>query len=234
MCLGFQEEHDPIEEAVDKAIDAGKLIIAAASNNGGLSGRARPARHEGVICIHATDGRGNKGGMNPSPLPNRNNFATLGVAVRCLWKGKVWKSGTSFAVPIAAGFAADIMEFARCRCTNLKSRKLKKLQRKDGMRAIFERMEKLRDGYDFIAPRSCGTGGGVHKRSRILWILLSAQWSPSSRVQSRTLLKDLSTYILNGSRLLLPCSLSHSSVRSLARSDGRLDSKTNSRACPQF
>ncbi|KAK0727292.1 peptidase S8/S53 domain-containing protein [Lasiosphaeria miniovina] len=153
MSFGFEDENDLIDAAVDRAINAGKLIIAAASNNGGLSGRARPARYEGVICVHATDGKGNKGGMNPSPLPNKDNFATLGVAVPCKWKGKdVWKSGTSFAVPIAAGFAADIMEFAKYRCTNLKPRKLKILQRKQGMQVIFQKMAELRDGYDFIHP----------------------------------------------------------------------------------
>jgi len=153
MSFGFEDENDLIDAALDNAIDAGKLIIAAASNNGGLSGRARPARQEGVICIHATDGKGNKGGMNPSPMANRDNFATLGVAVPSKWKGNdVWKSGTSFAVPIAVGFAADVLEFAKYRCTNLKPRKLKILHRKQGMQAIFWKMAEERDGYDFIHP----------------------------------------------------------------------------------
>ncbi|KAK0709518.1 hypothetical protein B0T26DRAFT_409317 [Lasiosphaeria miniovina] len=107
MSFGFEDENDVIDAAVDNTVNAGKLIIAAASNNGSLSGRARPARKDGVICIHATDGKGNKGGMNPSPQSKTDNFATIGVAVPCKWKGKdMWKSGTSFAVPIAAGFAA--------------------------------------------------------------------------------------------------------------------------------
>ena len=91
MSLGFDDANDMIDAALDNAIDAGKLIIAAASNNGGLSGRARPARQEGVICIHATDEKGNKGAMNPSPIANRDNFATLGVALPFKWKGNVWK-----------------------------------------------------------------------------------------------------------------------------------------------
>ncbi|KAK4195218.1 subtilisin-like protein [Triangularia verruculosa] len=160
MSFGFEDDHDPIDAAVDKAIQAGKLIIAAASNGGGLSRRTRPARSEDVICIHATDGKGNKGGMNPSPLPKGDNFATLGVAVPCRWKGNdVPKSGTSFAVPIAAGFAACIMEFAKYRC-NLTDRKLKKLQRKQGMQLIFREMAELRDGYDFVHPvRLCRDWG---------------------------------------------------------------------------
>ncbi|KAH8587087.1 peptidase S8/S53 domain-containing protein [Bisporella sp. PMI_857] len=153
MSFGFEDENDLIDAALDKALDAGKLIIAAASNNGGISGRARPARQEGVLCIHATDGKGNKGGMNPSPITNKGNFATLGVAIPSKWKGKdVWKSGTSFAVPIAVGFAADVLEFAKYKCTNLKPRKLKLLYQKQGMQAIFRRMSEQRDGYDFIHP----------------------------------------------------------------------------------
>ena len=153
MSFGFEDEDDLIDAAVDNAMDAGKLIFAAASNNGGISGRARPARHEGVICVHASDGKGNKGGMNPSPLINRDNFATLGVAVPSKWKGKeVWKTGTSFAAPIAAGLAADILEFANHRCVNLKPRKRRLLHQKRGMQAIFRRMAEKRDGYDFVHP----------------------------------------------------------------------------------
>jgi len=153
MSFGFEDENDLIDGALDNAIDAGKLIFAAASNNGGVSGRSRPARHEAVICVHASDGKGNKGGMNPTPVPNRDNFATLGVAVPSKWKGKeVWKTGTSFAAPIAAGFAADVLEFANYRCSNLKLRKQKILRQKRGMQAIFRKMAEKRDGYDFIHP----------------------------------------------------------------------------------
>jgi hypothetical protein len=86
---------------LDRAIDAGKLIIAAASNNGngGLFGRTRLMRQEGVIYIYTIDGKGNKGGINPSPIANKDNFATVGVAVPSKCKGNyVWKSRTSFAL----------------------------------------------------------------------------------------------------------------------------------------
>ena len=154
MSFGFEEENDLIDIALDNATRAGKLVIAAASNNGGRSGRARPARREDVICIHATDGYGNKGGMNPSPQAQKDNFATLGVAVPLKWKdNNVYKSGTSFAVPIAVGFAADILEFAKYRCTNLKKRRLDILHQKAGMEAVFREMAKdIRDGYSFIYP----------------------------------------------------------------------------------
>ncbi|KAI1754550.1 hypothetical protein F4782DRAFT_492960 [Xylaria castorea] len=153
LSFGFEEENDAIDTAVDIAMEAGKLVFAAASNNGGVSGRARPARHEGVICIHASDGKGNKGGMNPTPIANRDNFAILGVAVPSKWKGKeVWKTGTSFATPIAAGIAANVLEFAYNRCVDLKPRRRKLLHQKRGMQAIFRQMAEERDGYDFIHP----------------------------------------------------------------------------------
>ncbi|KAI3322337.1 hypothetical protein HD806DRAFT_122430 [Xylariaceae sp. AK1471] len=153
MSFGFEDEDELIDEAVENAVEAGKLVFAAASNNGGISGRARPARHEDVICIHASDGKGNKGGMNPTPMSNKDNFATLGVAVPSKWKGtEVWKSGTSFATPIAAGFAANVLEFANHKCVNLRPGKQKLLRKKRGMQAIFRKMAEERDGYDFIHP----------------------------------------------------------------------------------
>ncbi|KAG5801155.1 hypothetical protein H9Q74_014295 [Fusarium xylarioides] len=93
ISFGYEDHDDLIEDALDHAISKGKLIIAAASNNGGLKGRSRPASREGVICIHATDGKGNKGKMSPSPLDRSDNFATLGVAVPLRWQNKsVFKS----------------------------------------------------------------------------------------------------------------------------------------------
>ncbi|KAM0544220.1 hypothetical protein ACHAPJ_011909 [Fusarium lateritium] len=152
MSFGFDEEDDLIETAIDNAIGSGKLIIAAASNNGGRAERARPARRDGVMCIHATDGKGNKGKMNPSPLPNKDNFATLGVAVPLRWKGgQAWKSGTSFAVPIAAGIAAGVLELAVHKC-KLTERKLRALCQKQGMEAMFREMAAPRDDYDFVFP----------------------------------------------------------------------------------
>ncbi|EKJ79141.1 hypothetical protein FPSE_00742 [Fusarium pseudograminearum CS3096] len=91
--------------------------------------------------------------MNPSPLVNKYNFATLGVAVPLRWNGAdVWKSGTSFAVPIAVGIAATVLELAQHKCTKHGPRKLRALYQKQGMEAIFQGMATTRDGYDFVFP----------------------------------------------------------------------------------
>lgn len=152
MSFGFENRNDAITDAIDRACKADKLIFTAASNEGGNKDRSRPGRDPQVICIHACDGKGNKGDMNPDPLKKRDNFATLGVAVKSEWKWKtVYKSGTSFATPVAASIAANVLEFANFR-SNLDQRNKELLYRRDGMVAVFEKMSKKRDKYDYVQP----------------------------------------------------------------------------------
>lgn len=92
-----------------------KLIFAAASNTGANGSRSWPASQRGVFCIHATNERGVANpGLNPVALSHQDNFATLGDTVRSHWDGKSrCISGTSFATPVAAAVAANVLEFAR-------------------------------------------------------------------------------------------------------------------------
>lgn len=152
MSFGFENENEAIDEAIDRAFKADKLIFAAASNEGGNKRRSRLGRSPSVICVHACDGKGNKGGMSPSPLRRKENFATLGVAVKSRWKGKtVYKSGTSFATPMAAAIAANVLEFANFKCNlSIKHRKL--LYSRSGMAKLFEAISEERDGYDYVQP----------------------------------------------------------------------------------
>ncbi|KAI1123342.1 hypothetical protein F5Y10DRAFT_270207 [Nemania abortiva] len=106
------------------------ILLAAASNNGRNSKRTFPARHEGVIAIHSLDGNGNdEGGMNPSREGYFENFGTLGLGIKTSWDelrfqptpsldipGNVapvtkYKSGSSYATPIAAGIVANCIEW---------------------------------------------------------------------------------------------------------------------------
>ena len=164
LSFGFRDAHNLIDAAIDRAIEKGRLIFAAASNGGGLKSRTRPATNRNVLCIHACDGLGNKGDMNPDPRARAYNFSTLGVGIHSRWKrdGKrvdVWKSGTSFATPIAAGFAADILEFANVRC-ELSDHQRAILKKIRGMNALFEGMSRERDGYDFVHPMRLWDGKG--------------------------------------------------------------------------
>jgi subtilisin family serine protease len=156
LSFGFRDAHNLIDAAIDRAVEKGRLIFAAASNGGGLKSRTRPATKPNILCIHACDGKGNKGDMNPDPLAKAYNFTTLGVGVESRWKKDgeredVWKSGTSFATAIAAGFAAGILEFANFHC-DLTDRQRATLKKPHGIEALFQEMSRERDGYDFVHP----------------------------------------------------------------------------------
>ncbi|KAH7310636.1 peptidase S8/S53 domain-containing protein [Stachybotrys elegans] len=154
LSLGSEDDHSGIRHAIDRASQHyRKLIIASASNDGGRSGRSQPASLPGVICMHATDGDGNCGGINPSPIIGTDNFATLGIAIYSQWKEKnVLLSGTSYAVPVAVGFAVCVLEFAKHVC-NIDAEDLARLTRTDAMSRVFKKMSSRRDGYDFLWPR---------------------------------------------------------------------------------
>ena len=152
MSFGFENQNNAINDAIERAFKADKLMFAAASNEGGNKGRSRPGRNPKVICIHACDGKGNKGDMSPSPVKSKVNFTTLGVAVQSRWKKQtVYKSGTSFATPVAAAIAADVLEFANFKC-KLPEEEKELLYKCDGMVEVFRAMSTERDRYDYVQP----------------------------------------------------------------------------------
>lgn len=97
--------------------------------------------------------------MNPNPLKKALNFSALGVAVESKWKGQtVFKSGTSFATPVAAGIAANVLEFAGCR-GHLSPGNMRRLKKFEGMGAVLEDMCTERDGYDYLQPQNLWAEG---------------------------------------------------------------------------
>lgn len=117
LSLGFQERVGPIEEAIRKAQDSKVLVFAAAGNFGGNSSCSWPARHNDVIAIYATDGKGNPYEGNPTAKPGKRDpgFATLGVEVSAQVPtgGFELRSGTSIATPVAVGIASHLIHFMR-------------------------------------------------------------------------------------------------------------------------
>ncbi|KAK1243094.1 hypothetical protein MKX07_003722 [Trichoderma sp. CBMAI-0711] len=142
-----------IDKAIFNAISDDTITFAAAANNGGNRPRAYPAnRRTGVICIQASDGRGNDGGISPSPEPRKSNFSTLGISIESRWKGKkVLKSGTSFATPIAAAIAANMLGFARYKCS-LDEYEHRRLHSYDSIEEVLHLMAEERQGYHYIMP----------------------------------------------------------------------------------
>ncbi|CZR58461.1 uncharacterized protein PAC_08353 [Phialocephala subalpina] len=154
MSFGLDIRPGAVTKAIKAAIDRGKLVFAAASNSGGNLPRAYPASLTGVICVHATDGMGNQASFNPSRERGNDNFATLGNGIESRWKREtVIKSGTSFATPIAAGIAANVLEFARHHLTEIYDRnKYERLCSYSGMRQMFICMSSPRGDYDYVSP----------------------------------------------------------------------------------
>lgn len=139
----------------DIVVKKGKLIFAAASNSGGNGTRAYPAREHGVFAIHATKGNGTspEEDMNPPAQGGgMDNFATLGCGIPSRWKGEnVLVSGTSFATPIAAAVAANVLEFTRLAPTTLQSSP-GYFSSYRGMRHLLHMMSSKVGNYDYIRP----------------------------------------------------------------------------------
>ena len=160
MSFGFPDRnidsYSSLEKSIEKAHTSGRLLFAAASNSGANLERAYPARQEEVICVHSTNSNGNRSDFSPTAMRG-HNFATIGEAVGSAWPpslteegaGDVYKSGTSFATPIAASIGAFLLQFARLHFTAEEAQELKKSSR---MKAVLGAIAKkdLRDGYEYI------------------------------------------------------------------------------------
>lgn len=163
MSFGFPRRvpgYLELEQAIRDAEHANILIFAAASNDGGNRKRAYPARADRVICVHSSDGQGNPSDFSPTPVENQDNFSTLGEAVRSSWpvelcdlekdpEAMIYKSGTSFATPIAVAMAAFLLLYAR---QNLLPVDAGLLKRTANMKAVLNLISESRKGYSYIAP----------------------------------------------------------------------------------
>lgn len=156
MSFGFAEGIAAIQPEIDAAINNNVILFAAASNDGGNSGRAYPAWQDGIICIHSTDGYGNKSRYNPTPQ-NDENFSIVGEYIKSAWpdpnNASTTKrmSGTSFATAVAVGLTALVLDWSHQCMPGLNS--FIKLRSYSGLRRILRLMSQERDaGYRYISP----------------------------------------------------------------------------------
>lgn len=108
LSLGVLTEYEALKEAVDYAEEQGVVIVSAAGN-GGTTALYYPAAYESVIGVGAVD---RKGEMYVRSNRNESVWITApGVDVRTTAApgGYTTATGTSFAVPQAAGAAAVLL-----------------------------------------------------------------------------------------------------------------------------
>jgi len=166
ICLsfGFDEPNTDENREIQECINEKIIIFSSASNDGGEGSRTYPAAYDRVICIHSATPQGYVTPRNPSAIPHKNNFSTVGEMVKSYWhlpkvevegrnKGRVrgfsYQSGTSMATPVAVSIAAFMIGYLRKYAQD-------HIWGIDpwtpvGMQAIFEKMKENRDGYEWIS-----------------------------------------------------------------------------------
>ncbi|RTE69939.1 hypothetical protein BHE90_015668 [Fusarium euwallaceae] len=160
LSFGFEESIKSIEDEINQCIFSGIAVFAAASNDGVDGDRTYPAKYEGVLCIHAATGEGNKATFNPNPLGKEDNFMVVGDCIESSWPGRdsngTWakkrQSGTSFATPVAVCTAAIMIDYIRKNMPDHTAWRISPKSRQ-GVRAVFRLMAKSSDGYDWVSPR---------------------------------------------------------------------------------
>jgi hypothetical protein len=175
MSFGCDGSVPEIEHEIDLAAKMGIVIFAAASNCGGNDSISWPACHQKIIPVYASRGSGNKYDRNPTPDPQRKNFAVVGTSLEDGWPAKRpdkramgYSSGTSLATPVAAGIAATIIQLMYTAKLEFLERRnplrrdeeeryyercIQSLKTTAGMEAVFALMSpRKRDDYDYVIP----------------------------------------------------------------------------------
>jgi hypothetical protein len=141
MSFGFTEEQLDIRAAITETQFRKHeqiLFFAAAANEGANEPEMYPARDDRVFAIRATDYQGHWWRSNPPVNSDQHSsFMTLGQDLPSVSRNED-VTGTSYATPIAAGFAAMILADARrllgASSSESDKRLIDRLSRPDGMR----------------------------------------------------------------------------------------------------
>jgi hypothetical protein len=120
-----------------------------------------------VLCISSADSHGNPSSFNPDSEMNSGRICTLGEGVPSCERDRngngkmVYRSGTSFATPIAAAIAAVVLglmnrEDLKDGPTDFHMLR-EKLKTKSGMEKVLRsscvlRRERTRAGFSYITP----------------------------------------------------------------------------------
>jgi subtilisin family serine protease len=108
LSLGSNEPEIPIQQAIDKAVSEGTLVVAASGNDGDTGNAlSYPASLPHVLTVGATGRDG-----HVAPFSSRSRFVDLAAPgeeitiATAIGKGFATGDGTSFAAPLVTGAAA--------------------------------------------------------------------------------------------------------------------------------
>ncbi|KAI0439346.1 hypothetical protein F4803DRAFT_531394 [Xylaria telfairii] len=159
LSFGFDSVRSPdtMGEEIRQCLHDGIMIFASASNDGGEGSRTYPAKYSGVVCAHSTTWQGSKAERNPG-LEDGHNFSFVGEHVRPIWPAKTpsddsqmkYKSGTSYAAPVAVAVAAFMLGYIRKKMPGYAW--VIKPWSPEGIVTIFRMMAIKIDGYDWVSP----------------------------------------------------------------------------------
>ena len=110
MSLGATQSpslDSPLRQAVENAVAAGVVVVAAAGNEGESIDMKVPAGYSGVIAVAASDAQDQFPSWSNFGL-NSDDVTAPGVSIYSTWKGSSYStiSGTSMASPHVAGVVA--------------------------------------------------------------------------------------------------------------------------------
>ncbi|EGX88836.1 subtilisin, putative [Cordyceps militaris CM01] len=160
LSLAMKLKLDDIDESLSYALIPGsKIIFAAAHENVGRNERPSwPGSKTGVIAIHSTDGLGNPLPTNAS-VGKEEYFATLGSGIpvkEAFYKTKnhrdVYATGASYATPIAAGIAANVLEILRHEASERFDDVRTYFYNGRYIKTLFEEMSQETNGCRFVQP----------------------------------------------------------------------------------
>ncbi|KAM0445191.1 hypothetical protein ACHAO4_009896 [Trichoderma viride] len=153
ISAGFLHHSPRLQDAVQKASAANKLVFAAASNWGNLGPVAFPARHNlYTVCVFSTDTHNRASHFNPERRPEAHNFAILGEDFQHPGDANQRVRGTSTATAAAAGLAALIIDFTRHQDNYQSIFRLADVSKMLGMIAIFNAISKRAGEFKCIMP----------------------------------------------------------------------------------
>ncbi|KAL8377826.1 hypothetical protein RB595_008486 [Gaeumannomyces hyphopodioides] len=144
-----------------------RVICIHATDGGGNPSKKNPTPRKGddnfaLLGLSIESSKREKENDSPKPAAGRGGggalagIGTAAAAAAGLVKPKpkrerVWISGTSYATPIAAGIAANVLEFARHHAEMTPGER-EGLYSWFGMSRIFQAMSDVRSDYDYITP----------------------------------------------------------------------------------